>query len=309
MEEQEQAQYPPKPSLEIQSRKTNWPKAIFSLLLFFLIFWIIGLDPLIISFVIVVLLIHEGGHFLAMKLFGYKNVNLFFVPLMGALTIGQKENAPYKQEAIMIMAGPIPGLVIGMIIIPFSIRYSIPWLGQLGTVFLMLNLFNMIPILPLDGGRLFDKLFAAGKNWLKMILLGLSLLGIIGYVVFVEFSFIIILGLAIAGQMQQTYKIIRGQAELRKRGIDYRTSYAELSPKAYWEIARIVKEKQPESNDMMVALQVRELMSYTSSKRLTVFQTILFFVVWVIFVCLPAFEVLIFGDLIANLWNVGFGGA
>jgi Zn-dependent protease len=41
-----------------------------------------------------VLLIHELGHFLAMKAFGYKNLNIIFTPPFGAVATGTKEIRP-----------------------------------------------------------------------------------------------------------------------------------------------------------------------------------------------------------------------
>lgn len=35
-----------------------------------------------------VLLFHEAGHYLAMKIFGYRNLKMFFIPLFGAAVTG-----------------------------------------------------------------------------------------------------------------------------------------------------------------------------------------------------------------------------
>jgi hypothetical protein len=40
------------------------------------------------ALILAVLLVHEAGHAIAMRLSGYRDVHVFFVPLLGALTIG-----------------------------------------------------------------------------------------------------------------------------------------------------------------------------------------------------------------------------
>jgi len=53
---------------------------------------------------IIVLLIHEMGHFLLMKLFKYDNVRMLFIPLMGAFVQGNKEEYSQKQSLWVVIA-------------------------------------------------------------------------------------------------------------------------------------------------------------------------------------------------------------
>ena len=43
---------------------------------------------------VIVLLIHEAGHFAGMKLFGYRDVRMFFLPFFGAAVSGRSVNVP-----------------------------------------------------------------------------------------------------------------------------------------------------------------------------------------------------------------------
>ena len=73
--------------------------SIFSIVLFLVSFLFIFTEE--VSFVfnlVIVLLIHEMGHFMLMKLFGYKNVRMLFIPLMGAFVQGTKEEYSQKQS-------------------------------------------------------------------------------------------------------------------------------------------------------------------------------------------------------------------
>ena len=83
----------PKPVL-VQDKK-NWVrKSIISLAIYaFLFYFIFNGDFSYIAAVLVVLLIHEFGHFFAMKAFNYSNVKLFVLPLLGAYVTGKKSLA------------------------------------------------------------------------------------------------------------------------------------------------------------------------------------------------------------------------
>jgi len=50
-----------------------------------------------------------------MKAFNYSNVKLFVVPLLGAYVSGKKATISQRQMSIIILAGPIPGLIIGFV--------------------------------------------------------------------------------------------------------------------------------------------------------------------------------------------------
>lgn len=107
-----------------------------------------------------VLLIHELGHLGAMWAFGYRNLSIFFLPLLGAAATGHKPNAPPSQEALVLLAGPLFGLVLAFAATQIPSESLPPgaldflraffWFG------VVLNLFNLLPFGVLDGGRLFE---------------------------------------------------------------------------------------------------------------------------------------------------------
>ena len=69
-----------------KSAARNLVIVVGSLLLFIAI-GAVNVDFLGILVVAIVLLIHELGHLIAMKLFGYRDVQMFFIPLFGGLLI------------------------------------------------------------------------------------------------------------------------------------------------------------------------------------------------------------------------------
>lgn len=108
--------------------------------------------------ILIVIGIHELGHFLAMRAFGYRNVHMLALPLIGGVTIGQETVPSATKRAWMSLMGPLPGIVIG-----WTLLLAQPWFAQSPTVtgwlndaallFLFINYLNILPIPPLDGGR------------------------------------------------------------------------------------------------------------------------------------------------------------
>jgi tetratricopeptide (TPR) repeat protein/Zn-dependent protease len=97
-----------------------------------------------------VLVFHELGHFGAMKLFGYQDVTMFFLPLMGAAVAGRKVDASLAQKVWMLLAGPLPGLILGFGLLAGQVKAA----ESLAWMLITINLANLLPILPLDGGKI-----------------------------------------------------------------------------------------------------------------------------------------------------------
>lgn len=132
--------------------------------------------------IIGVLLLHEFGHWLPMKLFGYRNVTMFFIPGFGAAVSGKKQHAPAWQDLIVLLGGPLPGLIGGIAVMVIGYFFQdIPdfWLNAAGLA-IVINAFNLLPFLPLDGGKILDLLVFKDIPWLRLLFNGFSTLSVIG---------------------------------------------------------------------------------------------------------------------------------
>ena len=128
--------------------------------------------------IFVVLLLHEAGHALVMRMVGHAAVHIFFVPFLGALTIGRFAPATVRQRLLILLAGPVSGLLIAIVVLQIPAHHGIvPW-PIVGYAFLVLNALNLLPIVPLDGGRLFETL-TRPESKLRLILLCVSGVGLI----------------------------------------------------------------------------------------------------------------------------------
>ncbi|MBC6477330.1 MAG: tetratricopeptide repeat protein [Hormoscilla sp. GM7CHS1pb] len=110
--------------------------------------------------IIGVIFLHEAGHFLAMKGFGYQDKSIFFIPFFGAAATGDKEDATLTEKVWVLLAGPLPGLIMGIgLAIAIYGKSEVPeWLTTASWMLINLNFFNLLPIYPLDGGKVADLL-------------------------------------------------------------------------------------------------------------------------------------------------------
>lgn len=108
----------------------------------------------------ITLALHEAGHLLAMRWFGYQNTSVLFLPFLGAVASAQKEDASLQQKVSVLLAGPLPGLLVGVGLL--AIAPNTPWVTDLAWILIGLNGFNLLPIYPLDGGQIAHLLIFSG---------------------------------------------------------------------------------------------------------------------------------------------------
>jgi len=105
-------------------------------------------------FLLGAVMLHEMGHFLGMYFCGYRNLQVLFVPFLGAVAYGAEQNTKPYQRVIVLLLGPLPGVVLGLTGFFLYTVLHAQWLYELSTMLLILNLFNLLPVMPLDGGQL-----------------------------------------------------------------------------------------------------------------------------------------------------------
>lgn len=237
MQEADETYYPPKPDIEEQS-KTNINKSLMSLGLFILLFYFLIDDVQFLFLVVLVLFIHEMGHFIAMKVFGYNGVNMFFIPLMGAMVTGEKDRISQLQRAIIVLAGPIPGVLIGCGIIAYAQTIGHTGAAIAGFMFLLINMLNLLPLDPLDGGKLIETLFFSSNEKIKQVFLIASVAFMVIAGVFFQMYLLAFFGL----YMSLRIKMLKTLSELRKKISVYKIplirTYDELTDKEYWTIRK-----------------------------------------------------------------------
>jgi Zn-dependent protease/Tfp pilus assembly protein PilF len=179
------------------SKRSKFYLLLISILAFILLTfptmgWQFGVQILSIVFV------HELGHLLAMQCFGYRDTSMLFIPLLGGVAMGKKDNASLAQKFWVLMLGPLPGIIIGTIISLYYPASSSSELHKFGLLTIGINLFNLLPIYPLDGGKIVDLLLQPYPYLsfaLKVICAGILILLGFGSPIFFAIAGIIIMSL------------------------------------------------------------------------------------------------------------------
>lgn len=138
-------------------RQGNWP-------------YVLGFLAVLGLFLSVV--IHELAHALAARWYGVKTRNITLWLLGG---VAQFEQMPRQRgaEAVVAIVGPIISFLLGMLLLLVAGIVPAEWasgrllLIYLGVLNIILAIFNLLPALPLDGGRVLRSLLALGMSHLR----------------------------------------------------------------------------------------------------------------------------------------------
>ncbi|GAC1459714.1 MAG: hypothetical protein PVSMB8_15200 [Vulcanimicrobiaceae bacterium] len=105
--------------------------------------------------IVLLIAIHELGHFIFVRGYGFAAPAIYFVPGLGAFTTWQGGGAQsVYQESVIAFGGPLLGTIGGLVCFGYGAVTNEPfWYAAANTAF-FLNLFNMIPLGALDGGRM-----------------------------------------------------------------------------------------------------------------------------------------------------------
>ena len=100
------------------------------------------------------LFIHEIGHYLVIRAKGLPASLPVFIPLVGAYVAMRRMPASVRDEAEIAVAGPAMGALSAIVCFLLFQWTQEPNLLLLARLAFLLNLINLIPVAPLDGGRI-----------------------------------------------------------------------------------------------------------------------------------------------------------
>jgi len=171
--------------------------------------------PVDLALTIGVLLFHELGHYFGMRVFNYQDVRMFFIPLFGAAVAGRSRSVLGYQEAIVLLLGPLPGIAIGTALGLACLTFDSNLLRSAALLLLVINAFNLLPIMPLDGGRLLHLVLFSRQPLLEAIFRVVAA-GLLIWIGWASSSWILAgLGIFMITGTPQTYRVSRLAHQLR----------------------------------------------------------------------------------------------
>ncbi len=236
---------------------------------------------------LLVILIHEGTHWLTLRLLGHRKINVVFAPLVGGITISREENPSAADMAWTALLAPLVSLALGIGLFltaaaaPDTNKF-IHSLGMDGKFFynfvrllLIVNVLNLFPMLPLDGGQLLRHLFPRQSLGLAMLFCLISLALLFWYIR--KYSFyglaIIPVGLVIMlGRLwMQSVCLARWREEPDSNAM-----------KDFHQALNIVRETYPRmgSNALGQAELAKEMVLTVRESRMNWLGRIFFLLVW-----------------------------
>jgi Zn-dependent protease len=106
------------------------------------------------KFAIGFVLLHELGHVLASRIMGIRTSALLFIPFIGAVVRLATPPQNLKSEANIALGGPALGTLSALVCLAVYFWTDGVLMLALSYTACLINLFNLIPCAPFDGGRI-----------------------------------------------------------------------------------------------------------------------------------------------------------
>jgi len=164
---------------------------------------------------VALLFVHEMGHVIQMKREGVRVSGMLFVPFLGAAVGARSMGGNALAEARIGLAGPVLGTFGTFVVFAWAEAADSDFLRALAFTGFFLNLFNLLPVVPLDGGRA----MAAMAPW--MWFLGFA--AIIGLIVVAPNPILILIALLGGLETWRRWKT-------RRAGLEGNEAYYRVKP-------------------------------------------------------------------------------
>ena len=114
---------------------------------------------------VLLLLLHELGHVIQLRREGVEASAPMFIPFLGAVIAAKSMGDDAAAEVRVGLAGPVLGSIATLVPVGIWLATGNEFWQALAYVGFLINLFNLLPVLPLDGGRA----MAALSPWVWLV--------------------------------------------------------------------------------------------------------------------------------------------
>jgi putative peptide zinc metalloprotease protein len=175
------------------------------------------------AMIIVSLFVHENGHIWAMKRIGMRTRGIYFIPFLGAAAVSDRSFPSRGAEVFVAIMGPVWGLALAAVTADIYAMTGNPlWAAGAGWI-AFINLFNLFPVNPLDGGRIVKSVAFSLGSWLGIAVM------LAGFVAALTVSFwfgfgllvfvILMGGIEFAAEIRTRRRAAVARPPMRKSGV------------------------------------------------------------------------------------------
>ncbi len=249
------------------------------------------------------LFFHEGGHWLGMKAFGFRDVKMFFIPMFGAAVSGKKVSAPQWQKAVVSLLGPLPGIYLGCFLLIVSAFLPEPHLRTGAFLLIGLNCLNLLPIGALDGAQFLNAVVFSRHPLLETVFGFLTSLGMIAASIAFETWLLAVWGAFGLISLPATHRIAKAARLFEKHWINLPPEIRDAGDPAHRDLfraacqVRLVGFNSPASQSAKLLGQIYQR---ANSQRVPAWGTVLLLAVYASGFAAPLVASIIFGILNRN---------
>ena len=180
-----------------------------------------------------------------------------------------------------------------MSLLYFGVKWKVEWMNDFAFIFLFLNILNLLPLDPLDGGQLLKLLFNKNHEFFQLAFTFISSVIIIGVGWYFELWFIVIFGFLMGFKVRANQKKYMIHKELDKENVNYVTTYKVLSNKDFSIIKQNVINYTPtlqkyisqvddsSAIDTIIADQVNSILVNPIEKNASILFKMLVILMWI----------------------------
>jgi len=136
---------------------------------------------------------HEYGHITGMKKCGMKTKGIYLIPFFGGAAVPEEGFKNRRDETYTALYGPWYGLLLTIPFLIYGVIFESPLAIGLVSFMALINLFNLFPINPLDGGRVLKSFAFSMNNTLGMFVVFSGLLFATGLVYYFHIWLLLII--------------------------------------------------------------------------------------------------------------------
>ncbi len=204
-----------------EPKSPKWTRLLVILGLSALVFIALGLqswDREYVYLLVPILLFHEAGHYLMMRIFGYRNLKMFFIPLFGAAVSGRNYNVAGWKKVVVSLMGPAPGIMLGALLGCLGLILHHAFLQKFSLLLLIINGFNLIPFIPLDGGWALQAIIFSRHYFFDVAFKVVAALAMLGLSILLKTKSLMYVGIVTLVSLPVAISVAKVTTKLRKQG-------------------------------------------------------------------------------------------